>query len=77
LGSPLIPQPPRDHFEIGTSIGCVCLMLGPRAVEDIRPRSRCSMLVYECACNNIKMLVVFMVFYRAHPISGVPLNQHR
>jgi hypothetical protein len=52
-------------------------MLGPCAVEDICARSRCSMLVYECACSNVKMLVVFMVFYGAHPVSGVPLNQHR
>jgi hypothetical protein len=35
------------------------------------------MLVYECARNNVKMLIVLMVFYRTHPISGVPLNQHR
>ena len=34
------------------------------------------MFVYECTCDNVKVLVVFVVFHCAHPVSRIPLNQH-
>jgi hypothetical protein len=72
-----LAQTPRDDFEKGTPIGSKSLMLGPGTVQDMGARSRCATLVYECASNNVKVLIVFMVLNCAHPVSGVPSHQHR
>ena len=46
-------------------------------VQNVGARPRRTMLIHECAGENIQMFVVCMVLNDGHPVAGVPLDQHR
>jgi hypothetical protein len=67
----------RHHFEERASIRCGPLVVRARPIQDARPKPGRAVVVHKRPCEDVQMFVVLVVLNRAHPITGVPLDQHR